>query len=83
MVTVGVSAARARFNQLLDRVAAGERITITRRGKPVAMLVPPATQDSSNVAAVVREMLAVRNEQGPTLGGNLSTRLLIEQGRRG
>ena len=40
MDAVSLTAARARFSELFDRVEAGERIAITRRGKPVAVLVP-------------------------------------------
>lgn len=36
-----VSEARAVLPQLLDRVAAGEEVTITRHGKPAAVLVRP------------------------------------------
>ena len=39
MHTVGSHEARAHFPRLLDRVAAGEEITITRHGVPVARLV--------------------------------------------
>jgi prevent-host-death family protein len=38
---VTVSEARASLPQLLDRVIAGEEVTITRRGKPVAVVVRP------------------------------------------
>ena len=36
-----VSEARASLPALLDRVEAGEEVTITRHGKPVAVLVAP------------------------------------------
>ncbi len=36
-----VSEARAALPQLLDRVLAGEEVTITRHGKPVAVVVRP------------------------------------------
>jgi antitoxin (DNA-binding transcriptional repressor) of toxin-antitoxin stability system len=36
--TVSVAEARSRFSELLDAVAAGETVTITRRGEPVADL---------------------------------------------
>lgn len=36
-----VSQARAVLPQILDRVVAGEEITITRHGKPVAVVVRP------------------------------------------
>jgi prevent-host-death family protein len=35
------TAAKTGFLRLLDEVAAGEEIEITRHGKPVARLVPP------------------------------------------
>ena len=36
MVAVGAFAAKAQFSALLERVARGEEVVITRRGKPVA-----------------------------------------------
>lgn len=43
MVTVGSYQAKTHLPRLLGRVVRGERITITRHGRPVAMLVPPET----------------------------------------
>lgn len=40
--TVGVHAAKTHLSDLLRRVEAGETVTITRRGEPVAELRPPA-----------------------------------------
>jgi len=42
---VGAYEAKTHLPELLARVARGERITITRRGKPVAELRPVASQD--------------------------------------
>ena len=39
MVVVNVSQAKTQLSRLLARVEAGEEVTITRRGKPVARLV--------------------------------------------
>jgi len=40
-----VAEAKKHFSELLSRVAfRGERITIAKRGKPLAMLVPPAAE---------------------------------------
>jgi prevent-host-death family protein len=36
MVTVNLAEAKAHLSKLLDRVEAGETVTITRRGRPVA-----------------------------------------------
>lgn len=39
---IGVAQAKLRFGDLLGRVAYGkEHVTITRRGKPMVVLVPP------------------------------------------
>jgi prevent-host-death family protein len=40
MVEVGVHEAKSTLSELLRRVAAGEEVTITRGGEPVARLVP-------------------------------------------
>lgn len=37
---VGVHEAKTKLSELLRRVAAGEEVTITRDGEPVARLVP-------------------------------------------
>jgi prevent-host-death family protein len=39
--TLGVADAKRRFAELIDRVRAGERFVVTRRGRPVLALVPP------------------------------------------
>ena len=40
MEQVSLADAKARLSELLDRVEAGESFSITRRGKPVAQVVP-------------------------------------------
>ena len=42
MESIGAYEAKTHLAQLLDRVARGESLTITRHGKPVARLVPVA-----------------------------------------
>lgn len=39
--SIGVADAKRRFSELVDRVEKGERIMVTRRGKPAVGLVPP------------------------------------------
>lgn len=41
MASMTVSEARAGLPRILDRVLAGDEVTITRHGKPVAVLVRP------------------------------------------
>ena len=78
METVGAYEAKSHLGQLLDRVAHGERITITRKGVPVAQLVPigPGAVDAAAVAADLRRL-----RQGVRLEG-LTLRKMIEEGRR-
>ena len=40
MIEVGVHEAKTTLSELLRRVAAGEEVTITRSGAPVARIVP-------------------------------------------
>jgi prevent-host-death family protein len=54
MITKTVSEARASLGALLDRVEAGEEVTITRRGHPVARIarfVPRKPLDFKALAA--------------------------------
>jgi prevent-host-death family protein len=79
MTSVGSFEAKTHLPELLERVVKGEKILITRRGRPVAMLVPPLPESSRDVQEVIAEMKALR--RGNTLGG-ISIRELIEEGRR-
>jgi antitoxin (DNA-binding transcriptional repressor) of toxin-antitoxin stability system len=55
MATMTVSEARAALPQVLDRVAEGEQITITRHGRPVAVVVRPDIMWSRRTHAVMAE----------------------------
>lgn len=61
--SITVSQARASLPEVLDRVLAGEEVTITRHGQPVAVIVHPdalrARRAGSALAAagVVRDLL--------------------------
>jgi prevent-host-death family protein len=47
---LGVAEAKRRFSELIDRVRAGERFVVTRRGRAVVALVPPeATEDDAGL----------------------------------
>ena len=61
--------ARASMSHLLDAVARGEHIVITRRGTPVGLLVPPPRVEAWDTGRVVEEMLRVRRRTGPRLRG--------------
>jgi prevent-host-death family protein len=40
MNNISLADAKARLSELVERAAAGDSVTITRRGKPMARLVP-------------------------------------------
>ena len=82
MTSVGTFAAKTHLTHLLGRVAKGEKILITNRGQPVAMLVPPETEQVGDIAAIVGDMLAERDKGGPKLGKGLTIPQMIEEGRR-
>ena len=73
---MSASRARATLPELLDRVAAGDEVTITRHGRPVAVLVRPdalrarRAQAAMDGAARVHHALAAgRAAQLPSTGG--------------
>ena len=82
MTTMGFYEARTHLSALLDQVAKGKHVLITRRGRPAAMIGPPPQQDRQDVRQVVQEMLSFRDREGPTLGGRVTIRKLIDEGRR-
>jgi prevent-host-death family protein len=78
--TVGAYEAKTHLSELLEKVEAGEEITITKHGLPVAKLVPvkKEVRPEERVAAIARiEKLAT----GLSLGG-LKVKDLIREGRR-
>jgi prevent-host-death family protein len=79
MITVGAFEAKTHLSSLLDRVAAGEEVVITKHGKPVARLVGATAADRATADAAVAELRRLR--EGTTLGG-LSWKELRDAGRR-
>ncbi|HMD97980.1 MAG TPA: type II toxin-antitoxin system prevent-host-death family antitoxin [Terriglobia bacterium] len=79
MDTVGLFDAKTHLSALLERVAQGEEITITKHGTPVAILVPPANRRKKDPREVAERIRALR--KGARLEG-LTVRQLIEEGRR-
>lgn len=78
MRMVGAYEAKTHLPQLLDEVARGEKITITRRGVPVAVLVPTRSRSKRPVAEAIAELEEL--SKGLSLGG-MTIRELIEEGR--
>jgi len=77
MSDVGSYEAKTHLPKLLERVAGGERITITRHGVPVAHLVPVSTSSRRPVSETIQKMHDFR--RGRRLEDSLKD--LIETGR--
>ena len=79
MRQIGAYEAKTHLPRLLDDVANGESITITKRGVPVALLVPALTRSQLSVRDDVSGLRAFRVNH--RLDG-LTIRDLIDEGRR-
>jgi prevent-host-death family protein len=81
MREIGAFDAKNHLGALLDEVERGGEIVITRRGKPVAKLVPAVRgHDIEAARAAVARMKERR--KGVTLGPNLTIKDLINAGRK-
>jgi prevent-host-death family protein len=76
---VGTFEAKNRLSALLDKVEAGEEVTITRNGKPVAKLVAAQTRDIEEIRKAAEGLKALRAKARP---GPESLKDLINEGRR-
>jgi prevent-host-death family protein len=79
MRRIGSYEAKTHLPRLLDEVARGETVTITKHGVPVAVLVPPAESGMAGVSEAVAGLRAFRSAHN--LRG-LAIRELIDEGRR-
>lgn len=84
--SVSVAEAKKRLSDLLGRVAyGGETVVITRRGRPMAKLVPPAADESEGLATVrgwldeddplfasIEAIVAARARHRPRISGRVT-----------
>jgi prevent-host-death family protein len=62
MSSLSASQARVRFGELLDRIARGEEIVITRHDKPVARIFSDGGRSLEKVRRAVQDLRALREE---------------------
>lgn len=79
MIKVGAFEAKTHLSALLEKVARGEEVLITRRGRPAARLVPAEREDQADIAEAIRKLRALR--AGVRLDG-LDWKGLRDEGRR-
>ena len=77
--TVGTFEAKARLSELLNRVAEGQTITITRHGRPIAHLVPAQGTNREAARLAIEQWRRLR--AGNRLGPGLSIQSLRDEGR--
>ncbi len=87
MITVTALEAKTRLGKLLDRVARGEEVVITRHEKPVARMVPEGGRKLDKVRGAVTELKQLQEQIGRRTKdkGRLSdaeVRSAIEEGRK-
>ena len=89
MTSIGALEAKTRLSELLDRVARGEEIMITRDGKPAARLVPAEAKDFTAIAGKKRidldQLRAIAEAfkaqvKGPFSSGDINNILYDEDG---
>jgi prevent-host-death family protein len=78
--TVGAYEAKTHLSELLEKVEAGEEITITKHGAPVAKLVPVKKEASAEERSAAIERIQ-KLASGLSLGG-LKVKDLLSEGRR-
>lgn len=76
---VGAFEAKTHLAELLDKVQRGDRVVITRRGVPVAVLVPPGEIEGRQVAEVISRIRTLRERARRPY---VATRELRDAGRK-
>ena len=79
MITVGAFEAKTHLSSLLDRVAAGEHVLITKHGRPVARLVGARDAARHDIDEAITKLKALRVSS--TLGPE-GWKALRDEGRR-
>jgi prevent-host-death family protein len=78
MITVGAFEAKTSLSALLERVAEGEEVLITKHGRAIARIVPAVGVDRVRARAAIAAMR--REARGRRLRG-LSVRRMRDSGR--
>jgi prevent-host-death family protein len=78
---IGIYEAKTQLPKLIERVQKGERITITKHGRPVAELGPVRRHDHEAVRQALERLRAFR-EKLAVRGVRVNVKELVEEGRR-
>jgi prevent-host-death family protein len=80
MKTVGAYEMKTHLSRLLEEVEKGERIVITRHGRPVAELVPLPSRNTEKINKAIVDLKEFRKSH--SLGG-ITVQELVREGRKG
>jgi prevent-host-death family protein len=62
MISVNIHEAKTHLSRLLERVAAGEEILISKGGKPMAKLTPLAKPQTNRVPGLDKGMIQIPDD---------------------
>jgi prevent-host-death family protein len=79
MQTIGAYEAKTHFSALLEQVEKGERVIITKHGRPIVTMSPVEGTDQMTKRAAIEKIKALAKTR--TLGG-LDWKSLRDEGRR-
>jgi prevent-host-death family protein len=79
--TIGVYDLKNSLSAVLEEVAAGREITVTRHGHPIARIAPVVRSSVDDRAAAVADLQALSQRVRPMPAG-MTLRDLIDNGRR-
>lgn len=77
-IEIGAFEAKNRLSELLRAAEAGRSVVITRRGRPVARLVPADEGGALDLAAIRKALTEIRDG----IEGRVDVRELVREGRR-
>jgi prevent-host-death family protein len=82
-IVVGAFEAKTKLAELLDKVEAGDIVTITRRGKPIARLMPMEVGGrEARLQEVIDEIIRTRKGKDRGAKPGVTIPELIKAGRR-
>ena len=79
--TIGAFEAKTKFSQIIEKAEQGEDFIITRRGKPVAKIIP-FRQEPEMTRKEAMDQLAEMRKLYRGKPGSFNIREAIEEGRR-
>lgn len=81
MKTVAVFEAKSRLSEILSAVEHGEEYTVTKRGAPIAHILPVRQVDSASMAEAEELIVQIKASRKGSILSEEEYREAIEEGR--